>query len=787
MKYADFTQEMLISKIEELEKEISKKKEDLELTFEQTAVDDLLKKSESKLREAQAIAHIGHWNLDIVNNRLEWSDEIYRIFGIEPQEFKATYEDFLENIHPEDREMVSKAYSDSLETKKPYDIIHRLKLKDGTIKYVNEKCESFFDELGNAIYSLGTVQDITELKFAEEQLLRSEKRFEQLFEELGDAVYVTKVGGANKGSIIEVNAAAMQQTGYTRKELLNMNIIDDIHISGTGEISTDDWDEKLSSGESVTTTEKKRRKDGTEFWTEVIVTSIEFNGERASLSINHDITKRIQAEEKLKKSEEKYHGMIQNLGEGFYSATMDGKLLDYNPEFVKIVGLDPEKDHMGIMLPDFWQNPEERGAYLNDFIKNGFVHNFEINAKKIDGTKIVCQVSSLLIKDKQGKPLRMEGTFLDITERKLAETLIGKEIERTQLLLDLHSKAPKLSDKELYDFVLDKAVDLTDSQVGFFHQVDKDQNTIILTTWNQEALKGCDAAYDTHYSIEKAGNWVDCVNLKQPVIYNNFSKSPNQKGLPDSHFPLHRFMSIPVIEGDIVHYIFSVGNKETDYEEYDVVQIQLIANELYKIITQRKAVGEIRKLNEELEERVRERTEELSQEKYFSDAVINSLPGMFSLIGKDGNHIRWNKNHEEVTGYSTKEYKQMSAIDFFHKSEWGNILRTMSQIFETGKGDVEANLMTKGGKIIPYFFTGISIEINNKKYVAGLAIDITNLKHAEKELREKTEDLEAFNNVMIEREVRIIEMKEEVNKLSEQIGIEIPYPPVWKGSEQANE
>lgn len=322
--------------------------------------------------------------------------------------------------------MVNKAYTNSLKTKKPYDIVHRLKLKDGTIKFVNEKCQTFFDKNGQPLSSVGTVQDITELKVAEDELLRSEKRFKALFEDLGDAVFVTKIGGENKGRILEVNSAAIKQTGYTRNELLNMNIINDIFISGSGEISTDEWEDKLNKGETVTTTEKKRRKDGTEFWTEVIVTSIDFKGERASLSINRDITERKKAEEKLKKSEEKYYGMIQNMMEGFYSAQLDGKLVEYNPEFVRIMSLDPNKDHTGIKLPDFWQNPKDRKSYVEELMKNGFIKNYRVNAKKIDGEKIVVQINSLLVKDKDGKPLRIEGTFMDITERRRAEEEIRK-------------------------------------------------------------------------------------------------------------------------------------------------------------------------------------------------------------------------------------------------------------------------------------------------------------------------------------------------------------------------
>ncbi|MCP4657215.1 MAG: response regulator [bacterium] len=127
-----------------------------------------LQENERRLKESQEIARLGRWELDLVTKTLHWSDEIYRIFDIDPREFDASYEAFLQAIHPDDRAFVAEAYADSLKAELPYDIIHRLLLKDGTIKYVQEKCRTEYDEEGNPLCSIGTLQDITELKEAEE-------------------------------------------------------------------------------------------------------------------------------------------------------------------------------------------------------------------------------------------------------------------------------------------------------------------------------------------------------------------------------------------------------------------------------------------------------------------------------------------------------------------------------------------------------------------------------------------------------------------------------------------
>jgi PAS domain S-box-containing protein len=138
---------------------------------ERRQAEERLRRSEKSLAEAQRIAHLGNWELDLVHNVLSWSAEIYRIFEIDPEKFGASYEAFLEAIHPDDRDRVNNAYTESVSSRKPYDIVHRLRMKDGRIKYVNEKCETHYAEDGKPLRSVGTVHDITE-RILDEQALR---------------------------------------------------------------------------------------------------------------------------------------------------------------------------------------------------------------------------------------------------------------------------------------------------------------------------------------------------------------------------------------------------------------------------------------------------------------------------------------------------------------------------------------------------------------------------------------------------------------------------------------
>lgn len=136
---------------------------------ERKRIENAQRETALRLNEAQRLAHIGSWELDLQTNHLSWSDEIFRIFEIDPEQFGASYEAFLDAIHPEDREAVDAAYTGSLASRTPYAIDHRLRFADGRIKYVHEQCETIYDN-GTPLRSIGTVQDITERKLMEDAL-----------------------------------------------------------------------------------------------------------------------------------------------------------------------------------------------------------------------------------------------------------------------------------------------------------------------------------------------------------------------------------------------------------------------------------------------------------------------------------------------------------------------------------------------------------------------------------------------------------------------------------------
>ena len=149
----------------------------VDITEKQRA-QEALSKSEDRLKKAQQIAHLGSWELDLRSGRLEWSDEVFAMLELDKKTFSPTYDAFVHAIHPQDRELLDKAYKKSLATKEKYALEHRLLMEDGRIKWVKEAGDTEYDAEGVPIISRGTVQDITEYVRLNEELRHAKEKAE---------------------------------------------------------------------------------------------------------------------------------------------------------------------------------------------------------------------------------------------------------------------------------------------------------------------------------------------------------------------------------------------------------------------------------------------------------------------------------------------------------------------------------------------------------------------------------------------------------------------------------
>ena len=309
-----------------------------------------LRKSERLLRKSQEIGHIGSWSLDIKKNELVWSDETYRIFGMRPQEFKATYEAFLEAVHLDDRELVSQVYETAIKSKQPYELIHRILRPDGTVRIVHEKSAEIVDESGRPISSVGMVHDITERKLAEEALLIEKEQAQRYLDIVGSMLVALDLNG----KITLLNKKGCEVLACSAGEALGKNWFDTFlperlrtDVAAVFErLMTGDIEPVKYHENPVLTVGGEERLIA---WHNSILRDGEGNP-IGVLSSGEDITERKQAEEALKESEEKHRALFECSAEGILIADIETKRFKYaNPAICEMLRYTQEElEAMGV-------------------------------------------------------------------------------------------------------------------------------------------------------------------------------------------------------------------------------------------------------------------------------------------------------------------------------------------------------------------------------------------------------------------------------------------------------
>ncbi|HUW19335.1 MAG TPA: PAS domain S-box protein [Sedimentisphaerales bacterium] len=184
--------------------------------------EEALKRSEERYALAQHAANIGSWDWDILTGKLTWFEQIEPMFGFGRGQFGATYEAFLECVHPDDRKYVVDSVRACVEEGRDYAIEHRIVWPDGTLHWVSEKGGVIRDETARATRMLGIVQDITKRKQAEEALRKSEEKHRSLVETMNEGLTLT-----NRSYVLTyVNDSFCEMLGYARQEMLNHHLLE---------------------------------------------------------------------------------------------------------------------------------------------------------------------------------------------------------------------------------------------------------------------------------------------------------------------------------------------------------------------------------------------------------------------------------------------------------------------------------------------------------------------------------------------------------------------------------
>jgi PAS domain S-box-containing protein len=278
------------------------------------------------------------------------------------------------------------------------------------------------------IATIAQGHDITKRKKVEEELRGNKERYRTTMMSVGDGVIATDT----EGRVEMMNPAAEELTGWKQEKALGKSLEEIFHIINeeTRQIAENPVRRVMREGIIVGLANHSVliARDGTEH--PIADSGAPIRNEKSDITgvvlVFRDQTQERTAQKALQESERKFRETVKYLDEGYYSVTTDGLLLDHNQAFNRILGFDIAKDMKGAKLPDFWQNPDDRKAYLQELMARGSILNYLINAKKADGEKIIVLANAHLVKDENDKVVRIEGTFTDFTDLKLAEEKIIK-------------------------------------------------------------------------------------------------------------------------------------------------------------------------------------------------------------------------------------------------------------------------------------------------------------------------------------------------------------------------
>ena len=379
-----------------------------------------LKTNEMQLTEAQHIAKLGSWEWDVQAHKLSWSEELYRIFGRQPQEFDVTYEGFLACVHPDDRKLMQSAGEQALHDKVFPHSDYRIIRPDGTVRLLQSKARVTEDKTGRTIKVVGTALDITERKQAENALRQSEEKYRVVIENANDIIYTLDLSGR----FTSLNRAGERLTGYTREEALRMNIAD---VIGPNEVErVRQRIAKILAGTVMPDFELEiLAKDGRGVMLEISSRAILQDGVVLGIQgIGRDINDRKRAEAELRAREAQLREAQQLAHVGSWEFDVLTDEAKWSDEQWRIFGLDQRE--FGLSFEEYLTmvHPDDHALVKRIYeesqkSKKDFSYDYRITQP--DGTVRVLRANGRVICDTHGLMVKLNGTDQDITEQKQIE------------------------------------------------------------------------------------------------------------------------------------------------------------------------------------------------------------------------------------------------------------------------------------------------------------------------------------------------------------------------------
>ncbi len=428
-----------------------------------------------------------------------------------------------------------------------------------------------------------------------------------------------------------------------------------------------------------------------------------------------DITERKRAEESSLAASRRMQAAVKAGNIGLWEWDLASNRVHYSAEWKRQIGY--EEQEIGEELEE-WRtrvHPEDLAATLvrvQEAIAGCQQHyGVEFRFRHKDGSYRWILTRASVYPDAAGKPVRVLGSHLDITERKRDEAIL-------QARLRLAEFSATHSLEELLVATLDEAEILTGSRVGFYHFLEPDQKTLSLQAWSTRTSgEMCHAeGKGRHYNVADAGVWVDCIHQRRPVIHNDYASLAHRKGLPDGHAAVVRELVVPVFRGEKIVAILGMGNKPADYAEDDVAAVSRLADLAWEIAERKRAQA----AREESEQRFR--------------AIIEDSQAGYFRLDRQGCYVSVNRAWLGMHGYTTPEEVVGQPFSFTQTEEGLPAVQSILDRLLAGEPVPVAELTRrcKNGSVGTHTFSAHPIREGSA--IAGLEgflIDTTSLKRAE--------------------------------------------------------
>ena len=392
--------------------------------------------SEKRLKKSQQLAHIGNWEWNIPGNTLNWSDELYRIYGLLPQEIEVSYEVFLEYVYPDDKEYVKKIIEESLQTQHPFKFYYRIILSNKTVKTLYATGEVISDKNNNPLRMLGTGQDVTER-------LQAEKKFYTLLESAPDGVITVD----EKGIISDWNRKAEDIFGWKWEEIIGMKLSEIIIPERYRQSYEKSMNRFIKTGEEPAMNRQLERsalkKDGTEFPVELTVSVIKLEDKHIFIGFIRDITERKIAQDVLKEKEELYRTVVESLSEGLIITDIDDKIIFANSEVENLTGYTIE-EMTGKHAYKLFLSENQHKEFEERMIRrlSGIMESYELKITRKDGSYFWGNINAAPFRNSSGEIIGTVGAITDVTISKHEE-----ELEKLVLAATQSSNSVVITDK----------------------------------------------------------------------------------------------------------------------------------------------------------------------------------------------------------------------------------------------------------------------------------------------------------------------------------------------------